>query len=279
MGGQRRSMGGSAGMSGPERRTRVVSQADIDAFARLSGDDNPIHVDPGEAARSRFGGTVAHGMLLAALVDGALRGTTGWPWRAMSVDFPAPTPAGSEVTVALAPSRESYGIEVSLAGGAVVCRGVAAGAADALPGDALEVPRADPPMGEPWASLARRRADVTWTVTDDDLDAYQRLSGDGSGRDAGEVPLPLVAAAFSRLLGKDLPGHGTIYLKQAVALTGPVPVGEPLVASAEVARVRPGKGLVDLATQCRTADGALVADGRALVLASDVPGLRGEGPP
>jgi acyl dehydratase len=41
-------------------------QAEFDAFARLSGDDNPIHVDPAFAARTRFGRTVSHGMLIYA---------------------------------------------------------------------------------------------------------------------------------------------------------------------------------------------------------------------
>ena len=43
---------------------RVFSQSDFDRFAALSGDDNPIHVNPEFAARSRFGRPVCHGMLL-----------------------------------------------------------------------------------------------------------------------------------------------------------------------------------------------------------------------
>lgn len=43
---------------------RVFTQADFDLFARLSGDNNPIHVDPHFSATTRFGRTVAHGMLL-----------------------------------------------------------------------------------------------------------------------------------------------------------------------------------------------------------------------
>lgn len=47
-------------------------QADFDAFARISGDDNPIHVDEHFAARTRFGRTVAHGMMLFAILRGAV---------------------------------------------------------------------------------------------------------------------------------------------------------------------------------------------------------------
>ena len=46
------------------KETWVPSQAEFDAFARVSGDDNPIHVDPAFSARTAFGRTVSHGMLL-----------------------------------------------------------------------------------------------------------------------------------------------------------------------------------------------------------------------
>lgn len=53
--------------------TRVLSQTDFDLFARISGDDNPIHVDPAFSARTRFGRTVSHGMLLYTVLWGLIR--------------------------------------------------------------------------------------------------------------------------------------------------------------------------------------------------------------
>jgi 3-hydroxybutyryl-CoA dehydratase len=52
--------------------TKRVSQADIEAFARISGDDNPAHVDAAWAEASRFGGRVAHGVLTAGLISAVL---------------------------------------------------------------------------------------------------------------------------------------------------------------------------------------------------------------
>ncbi len=49
---------------------KTFTQADFDAFAALSGDDNPIHVDPDFSARTRFGRTVAHGALLCSVLRG-----------------------------------------------------------------------------------------------------------------------------------------------------------------------------------------------------------------
>jgi len=51
---------------------RVFSQADFDRFAALSGDNNPIHVDPTFAARTKFGRTVAHGMFIYSVVCSVL---------------------------------------------------------------------------------------------------------------------------------------------------------------------------------------------------------------
>ena len=84
---------------------RTVTQADIDDFARLSGDDQWIHVDVERAKReSPFGQTIAHGNLTLSLIDGmrrALVTTTGFKldvnygWN--KVRFPAPVPADSRV--------------------------------------------------------------------------------------------------------------------------------------------------------------------------------------
>ncbi len=45
---------------------RQVTQAVIDAYAKASGDFNPIHVDPGYAAEGPFGHTIAHGLMTLA---------------------------------------------------------------------------------------------------------------------------------------------------------------------------------------------------------------------
>jgi acyl dehydratase len=84
---------------------REVTQAMINTFADLSGDDQWIHVDVERAeAESPFGTTVAHGNLTLSLVDGfrkQLIESTGfvlgvnYGWN--RVRFPAPVPAGSNV--------------------------------------------------------------------------------------------------------------------------------------------------------------------------------------
>jgi acyl dehydratase len=84
---------------------REVTQDDINLFARLSGDDQWIHVDVERAkTESPFGTTVAHGNLTLSMIDGLRRDLieskgfklgVNYGWN--KVRFPAPVPAGSKV--------------------------------------------------------------------------------------------------------------------------------------------------------------------------------------
>jgi acyl dehydratase len=49
---------------------RTVTEADVVAFAGLSGDFNPLHVDQDAARRGPFGKPVAHGLLGLAIASG-----------------------------------------------------------------------------------------------------------------------------------------------------------------------------------------------------------------
>jgi len=109
--------------------------------------------------------------------------------------------------------------------------------------------------------------ETTRSFSRDDLAAFTALSGEAPG---AQVPEPLIGALFSYLLGVHLPGSGTNYLKQEMRFLAPAPLDQPLTARVEITRLRPEKHLVDLATTCRSADGMLICEGRALVLARDV---------
>lgn len=55
----------------------LVDQARINLYAEMTGDYNPIHVDPEFAARSEMGGVIAHGTLSLNLIWQALESTLG----------------------------------------------------------------------------------------------------------------------------------------------------------------------------------------------------------
>lgn len=52
--------------------TKTITEADVYAFAGITGDFNPLHVDAEFARRSRFGERIAHGMLTAGLISAVL---------------------------------------------------------------------------------------------------------------------------------------------------------------------------------------------------------------
>lgn len=53
-----------------ESEARTVTEADVAAFAALSGDYNPIHTDEEYARRSAFGRRIAHGALVFSISTG-----------------------------------------------------------------------------------------------------------------------------------------------------------------------------------------------------------------
>jgi acyl dehydratase len=76
------------------------TQAGFDAFARISGDDNPIHVDPAFAARTAFGRTVSHGMLIyTQLWAMIVAARPGLRQVRQSMMFPNPAFAGEEIVL------------------------------------------------------------------------------------------------------------------------------------------------------------------------------------
>jgi 3-hydroxybutyryl-CoA dehydratase len=77
----------------------TVSEETIDAYADLTGDDNPIHRDEEYAAETFFGGRVAHGMLSAGVVSAALADLPGdVVYLSQDLDFENPVRPGQTVT-------------------------------------------------------------------------------------------------------------------------------------------------------------------------------------
>lgn len=81
--------------------TRSVSQHDVQEFARITGDTNPVHLDEDYAATTSFGQTIAHGMLTAGFISAAI-GTQlpgpGCIYLEQHLKFKAPVYIGSTVT-------------------------------------------------------------------------------------------------------------------------------------------------------------------------------------
>ena len=58
---------------------RFISEEDVLTFARITGDDNPLHVDASYAEKTQFGDRIVHGVFLLGLIS-----------KALGRDFPGP---------------------------------------------------------------------------------------------------------------------------------------------------------------------------------------------
>lgn len=114
--------------------THVVGASDIEAFAEVSGDRNPVHLDEAYARTTAFGERIAHGMLSAAYLSAVLGTQLPGPgaiYLTQSLRFRRPVRIGDEVTArvtvkALDARRGHVTLEtVCLAGGKTVIEGEA----------------------------------------------------------------------------------------------------------------------------------------------------------
>ena len=83
---------------------RAVTQDEVNRFADLTGDHNPVHLDPDFAAGTPFGGTIVHGYLTLALVVPLMAEVvqvtgvgTGVNYGLDRLRFPAPVLVGSRI--------------------------------------------------------------------------------------------------------------------------------------------------------------------------------------
>jgi 3-hydroxybutyryl-CoA dehydratase len=81
--------------------TRKVTAADVETFAGISGDNNPVHLDQEFAEKSRFKKRIAHGILSAGYISAVLGSKLPGPgtiYLSQNIAFKAPVFIGDTVT-------------------------------------------------------------------------------------------------------------------------------------------------------------------------------------
>lgn len=123
-------------------------------------------------------------------------------------------------------------------------------------------------------------ASLTKTFTDKDVRTFAELSGDqnplhmdedyAAGTRFGKrlVHGILTSGLISALLGMQLPGPGSVYLKQTLNFRAPVYIGDTITATVSVIDIRSDKPIATMATICTNQTGKVVIDGEALLLLS-----------
>ncbi|HVY90618.1 MAG TPA: MaoC family dehydratase [Hyphomonadaceae bacterium] len=97
----------------------TVSEQDVQDFARVSGDHNPLHMDEEYAKTTQFGTRIAHGALTASYISAVLGNDLPGPgavFMELNLKFVRPVKIGDTVTsTAEVIAMEERGCRVTLA--------------------------------------------------------------------------------------------------------------------------------------------------------------------
>lgn len=188
-----------------------ISLALSGRFARLSGDYNPIHLDPVRARRSHFGGTVVHGVHAFLLALDRWAGLHGKAFALQSarVKFHAAIPTGSRVEWDA--SEERGKLVMQLRARNVLAQRVTLRYRDCAPGKPERVPAAPRPLAEPdaltFAQSVERSGEVEPGM---DADLAARLLPNLRRW----MPMRQLAAilATSQIVGMRCPGLNSLFM-------------------------------------------------------------------
>jgi 3-hydroxybutyryl-CoA dehydratase len=122
-------------------------------------------------------------------------------------------------------------------------------------------------------------ASTTKTFTEKDVITFSEISGDKNPIHLDEefasrtrfgkrlVHGILTSGMISALLGMELPGPGSIYIKQTLNFRAPVYIGDTITAMVKVINVREDKPIITMETICKNQEGDHVIEGEAVLLA------------
>jgi 3-hydroxybutyryl-CoA dehydratase len=120
-------------------------------------------------------------------------------------------------------------------------------------------------------------AEFAKTVTETDIYLYAGITGDFNPAHVNEAYAKttffktriahgmLTAGFISAIIANQLPGPGTIYLKQDLSFLAPVHMGDTITGRVEVLELNVEKNRVRLKTTCSNQDGVMVISGEGLV--------------
>ena len=120
-------------------------------------------------------------------------------------------------------------------------------------------------------------AEFAKTVTETDIYLYAGITGDFNPAHVNEAYAKntffktriahgmLTAGFISAIIANQLPGPGTIYMKQDLSFLAPVHIGDTITARVEILELNVEKNRVRLKTTCMNQDGVTVLEGVGLV--------------
>ena len=120
-------------------------------------------------------------------------------------------------------------------------------------------------------------AEFAKTVTETDIYLYAGITGDFNPAHVNEAYAKntffktriahgmLTAGFISAIIANQLPGPGTIYMKQDLSFLAPVRIGDTITARVEILELNSENNRVRLKTTCKNQDDVMVLEGEGLV--------------
>ena len=141
------------------RRTRLVTQRDVELFTEITGDRNPLHYDDDLAARSRFGGLVVQGGVTSGLLNALVAEQLPGPgsvflevaWRFLAPVRPGDVITAHAVVTSAREDKPVTGLRTTVTNqdGTTVLDGTAVVWRDPVVAAAVPVPLVDQPTPMP----------------------------------------------------------------------------------------------------------------------------------
>jgi 3-hydroxybutyryl-CoA dehydratase len=120
-------------------------------------------------------------------------------------------------------------------------------------------------------------AEFSKTISESDVYLFAGITGDLNPAHINEayaqktffktrIAHGMLSAGFiSAVLGNQLPGPGSIYVRQELNFLAPMRIGDTITARVEVVEKNPEKNRVKLRTTCVNQDGTKVTEGEAVI--------------
>ncbi len=258
-----------------------IGQDLVTAFARLTADRSAIHVDPEFARKTRFRGTVVHGMLPVLLLLNRLAAAerpASRVWlKELSCRFTGAVRAGERLSLAAEPrvdgEVETWTFSITrpdggraTSGRVVLVRssapaGSPAGAVDRLLDGEIEESRSTP------ADLAVGLSEAL-TFAVEPLAAAPLLDTAGASMGGFDDAGAMAALMASTLIGMRLPGRYATFLDLDVVFPGPIARDDRLTLRGTVAEIAPAGGRMRLDLQWTGREGPVGRGSASTVIGS-----------
>lgn len=211
--------------------SRCFSDADQQAFAKASGDFNPMHVDAIAARRLLSGRQVVHGVHVLLEALNRWRPVTSCRPNSLRCSFDHPVSVGDEVEFRQRDDAAGETVLQACVGG-VVCADIRismlalANIALARPPAAMDAKRDVTGLEHPLDEAPGSQADTTFFLRPSVTDWWAQAFPVASDSLSTEILASL--AALSNFVGMVCPGEHSVFSSLSVALHQTVPDGEPL---------------------------------------------------